>query len=110
MANTTNIQTKTLFELLNEANVTNATPKSILTSVSDMVVDTASILTGSIKSLSQGLELANSYISEELDLQVASRTSTKVECTIQQFQAIARLTALGASAEEAINLATSYRR
>lgn len=107
---TTDTSVKSLFELLNEANIKNVEPKGILGSTSELVSDTISVVTGTIKTMAQGMELANSYIAEELDRQTASRTTTKVECTIEQLTAIARLTSFGCNSNEAINLATSYRR
>ena len=104
------IEEKSLFALLNEANQENVKPKGILGTTSDVVCDSLSVLTGTIRTMSQGMELANSYIAEELDRQIASRTTTKVECTIEQLTAIARLTAFGCNSSEAISLATSYRR
>jgi hypothetical protein len=102
---------KTLFQLLEEANNKNIEAKkpSILGTTQDLVSNTISIFAGAVEGAAKGMELANSYISEELDRQVASRTETKVNAVVDQFTAISRLTSIGASAEEAIKLATSYR-
>ena len=103
---------KTLFQLLQEANQANieARKPTIMTTAQDSAVNALSIVTGTLESLAKGMELANSYLAEELDRQTASRTETKVEATISQLTSIARLTQFGASAEEATSLACSYRR
>lgn len=102
---------KSLFQLLAEANARNTEAKqpTILGTSKDIFANSVSLLSGSIEGLAKGMELANSYISEELDRQVGSRTETKVDVTIQQFTAASRLVELGATVEEAINNATSYR-
>jgi hypothetical protein len=106
------MENKTLFQLLEERNAQNVASRqpTLLGTASDLVSNSLSIVTGSVESFAKGIELANSYISEELDRQVASRTETKVDATVNQLLAISRLTALGATAEEATALATSYRR
>lgn len=105
-------QPKTLFQLLEEANNKNVTKRepSLLGTTTDFLSNSLSVVTGTVESIAKGMELANSYISEELDRQVGSRTETKVDVVIQQLTAISRLTALGASADDATTLATSYRR
>lgn len=103
---------KSFFALLQEANQANiqARKPTILGTAQDLTANTISIFSGTVQSLAQGMELANSYMAEELDRMDASRTATKVEATISQLTSIAQLTALGCSAEEAVQLATSYRR
>lgn len=103
---------KTLFQILEERNAENQARKepSFLSTASDIGANSLAIVASSFEAVAKGLELGNGYISEELDRQVASRTTAKVEATIEQLSAIARLTQLGASAKEAATLATSYRR
>lgn len=103
---------KSLFQLLEDSNNRNVELRkpTILGTAQDVVANTMSIFAGTVEGVAKGMELANSYISEELDRQVASRTETKVDTTIRQFEAIARLTALGCPDNSAIQLATSYRR
>ena len=103
---------KTLFQILeerNSANITRKEPTFIGTST-EFLANSLSVITGSVEAVAKGIELGNSYITEELDRQVANRTETKVDATIAQLTAIGKLVALGATAEEATHLATSYRR
>jgi hypothetical protein len=103
---------KTLFQILEERNASNmeARKPSILGSAQDIVSNSLSIVGSSFEALAKGLELGNGYITEELDRQVAARTTAKVESTIEQLEAIGKLVALGATVSEATVLATSYRR
>lgn len=107
-----NATPKSLFQLLEEANQKNidARKPSILGTTQDVVANVVSVFAGTVEGLSKGMELANSYISEELDRQVGARTRTKVDVVIDQFTDISRLVALGATNADAITLATSYRR
>jgi hypothetical protein len=110
MENTT--QAKSLFQILEERNAQNIARRepTILGTASDITANSLSIVASSFEAMAKGLELGNGYITEELDRQVASRTTAKVECTIEQLNAISKLVALGATVEEATILATSYRR
>jgi hypothetical protein len=110
MENTT--QAKSLFQILEERNAQNIARRepTILGTASDITANSLSIVASSFEAMAKGLELGNGYITEELDRQVASRTSAKVESTIEQLNAISKLVALGATVEEATVLATSYRR
>jgi hypothetical protein len=103
---------KTLFQLLEEANNQNISRRepTLLGTSQEFLTNSLSIVTGTVESIAKGMELANSYISEELDRQVGSRTEAKVDVVIQQLTAISRLTALGANVGDATALATSYRR
>ena len=103
---------KTLFQILEERNAANIANKqpSFLRTANEIGANSLAIVASSFEAVAKGLELGNGYISEELDRQVASRTTAKVEATIEQLTAITRLTQLGASVEEATLLATSYRR
>lgn len=112
MENTIPVQTKSLFQILEERNAQNlarAEP-SVLGTSKEMAGNALYIVSGSLEAMAKGLELGNGFLTQELDSLVASRTTTKVEATIAQLEAIAKLTALGASPEEATVLATSYRR
>jgi hypothetical protein len=82
----------------------------VLGTASDIGSNSLAIVASSFEAMAKGLELGNGYITEELDRQVASRTSAKVDATISQLGDIGRLVALGATVEEATILATSYRR
>lgn len=108
----TAIQTKTLFQILEERNAQNISRRepTLLGTASDIGANSMSIIASSFEAMAKGLELGNGYITEELDRQVASRTTAKVESTIEQITAIGKLVSLGASVEEATILATSYRR
>jgi hypothetical protein len=110
MENTT--QAKSLFQILEERNAQNIARRepTILGTASDITANSLSIVASSFEAMAKGLELGNGYITEELDRQVASRTTAKVESTIEQLNAISKLVALGATVEEATILATSYRR
>jgi hypothetical protein len=110
MENTT--QAKSLFQILEERNAQNIARRepTILGTASDITANSLSIVASSFEAMAKGLELGNGYITEELDRQVAARTTAKVECTIEQLGAIGKLVALGATVEEATVLATSYRR
>ena len=103
---------KTLFQILEERNAQNITRRepTLLGTASDIGSNSLAIVASSFEAMAKGLELGNGYITEELDRQVASRTSAKVEATIEQLEAIGKLVALGATVEEATILATSYRR
>jgi hypothetical protein len=110
MENTT--QTKSLFQILEERNAQNIARRepTLLGTASDIGANSMAIIASSFEAMAKGLELGNGYITEELDRQVASRTSAKVDATISQLGDIGRLVALGATVEEATILATSYRR
>lgn len=113
MENTTPAQApKTLFQILEERNAQNIARRepTLLGTASDIGANSLSIVASSFEAMAKGLELGNGYITEELDRQVASRTTAKVEATIEQLEAIGKLVALGATVEEATILATSYRR
>lgn len=103
---------KSLFQLLEERNAQNIARRepTLLGTASDIGANSLSIVASSFEAMAKGLELGNGYITEELDRQVASRTSAKVEATISQFTSIGQLMSLGATVEEATILATSYRR
>ena len=109
---TTATPAKTLFQILEERNAQNISRReaTLLGTASDIGANSLSIIASSFEAMAKGLELGNGYITEELDRQVASRTSAKVEATIEQLEAIGKLVALGATVEEATILATSYRR
>jgi hypothetical protein len=110
MENTT--QAKSLFQILEERNAQNIARRepTILGTASDITANSLSIVASSFEAMAKGLELGNGYITEELDRQVAARTTAKVDSTIEQLNAISKLVALGATVEEATVLATSYRR
>jgi hypothetical protein len=104
--------TKSLFQILEERNAQNiarSTP-TLFGTASDIGSNTLAIVASSFEAMAKGLELGNGYITEELDRQVASRTTAKVDTTISQVTDISRLVSLGATVEEATILATSYRR
>ena len=109
---TTTTPAKTLFQILEERNASNIARRepTLLGTASDIGANSLSIIASSFEAAAKGLELGNGYIAEELDRQVASRTTAKVEATIEQLEAIGKLVALGATVEEAVALATSYRR
>jgi hypothetical protein len=108
----TTTQPKSLFQILEERNAQNIARRepTILGTASDITANSLSIVASSFEAMANGLELGNGYITEELDRQVASRTTAKVESTISQLGDIGKLVALGATVEEATILATSYRR
>lgn len=101
---------QTLFEMLNNANNANSAKPTLTATAIDVATNTLSLVSGSVKLLADGLELTNGFVSEQLDIQVASRTKTKVKSTMSQLTDIGELVAFGANPEWAVKLATSYRR